>query len=367
MKITHVAQYLGVGGLEKIIFHLALEQQRQGHDVSVYIYDELRTWVDYFQKNNIKVSTPPIKKAGYDFSLMKRMNQDLVNSDVVHSHDLNPLMYLGPLFFLRKLLLLRTPKLVHTTHGLDHVKSYPRAMTYQKIFSHLSDQMVGVSEKIGQFYLNEIKLKKSKVNVIQNGIDIYNHPIDESLRLSKKQWIAARHTLDIKKPFILSLSRVVPLKNQKFLIEAIKQRPEYQLIVVGPSGDDEYYGELLKMQNEHIVLVGPQEAVNDYNLGCDIYASASSHEGIPVAVLEAMAVKTPCLVTDIPGHRTLLKYGKSVELFTENNSTLFLNKLDDIIVHKENYKEQIKNAHLLVEEQYSVSKMVEEYFKVYKK
>lgn len=367
MKIIHVAQYLGVGGLEKIIFHLALEQQRRGHDVSVYIYDELRTWVDYFQKNNIKVIIPPLKKAGYDFDLIKRMNQDLTQADVIHSHDLNPLMYLGPLFFLRKILFKKNPKLIHTTHGLDHVTSYPRALTYQRIFSRLADQVVAVSEKIGLFYLNDINLDSKKVNVIQNGIDIYNRPIDESLRFSKKQWIANRHTLDIKKPFILSLSRVVPLKDQLFLIEALKKKPHYQLIIVGPSGDEAYFEKLSKMQNDHIILVGAQEAVNDYNLGADLYVSASTHEGIPVAVLEAMAVKTPCLVSDIPGHRTLLKHALSVSLFSEGNQTEFLEKLEDHLQKSKNYNEQVAAAFELVQKEYSVSKMVDHYFEVYKK
>ena len=37
-------------------------------------------------------------------------------------------------------------------------------------------------------------------------------------------------------------------------------------------------------------------------LGSDLFVSASTHEGIPVAVLEAMGIECPCLVSDIPGH-----------------------------------------------------------------
>lgn len=79
--------------------------------------------------------------------------------------------------------------------------------------------------------------------------------------------------------------------------------------------------------------------VSEYNLGSDMYVSASTHEGIPVAVLEAMAVETPCLVSDIPGHMTLLKYGNHVLTYKLGNREDFLVKLDSML---NNYDETMK-------------------------
>jgi glycosyltransferase involved in cell wall biosynthesis len=44
----------------------------------------------------------------------------------------------------------------------------------------------------------------------------------------------------------------------------------------------------------------------------DLYASASSKEGLPLAVLEAMALGLPVVATDIAGHRELLGDGENV-------------------------------------------------------
>lgn len=365
MRIVHVAQFLGIGGLEKIIYHLALEQQKQGHQVSVYIYDHDRTWVDFFKKSGLNVITPLLKRPGYDLTLLKRMNCDLENFDIIHSHDLNPLMYLGPLNLWKKLTFKRRPKLVHTTHGLDHIQNYPRGKLYQKVFSRLADKMIGVSEKIGKFYLEDIGLPSSQVTVIQNGITIYEGLIDQNLRKEKKEWIAKRHGLDARRPIILSLSRVVPLKDQKFLIKAFQQRPQLQLIIAGPATDQTYYDELKKMEKENIKLIGPQELVADYNLGADVYVSASTHEGIPVAVLEAMAVETPCLISEIPGHLTLLQYGQYVETFKLNDVLDFLQKLDSIIEKRSESQARSKAARCLVHDHYSVKAMVNNYLKEY--
>lgn len=366
MRIIHVAQFLGIGGLEKIIYHIALEQMKRGHQVEIYIYDYERTWVEFFRKSGLNVITPPLKRPGYDLRLLARMNRDLFDADVIHSHDLNPLMYLGPINLLKKLTFQRAPKLIHSTHGLDHIENYPRGKLYQKIFSRLADKIIAVSEKIGKFYIEDIGLSQSKVFVIQNGIATFEGPINQDMRKQKKEWIAKIHNLDSSKPIILSLSRVVPLKDQKFLMEAFKKRPQYQLIIAGPPSDQNYYDELKTLEDKNIKLIGSQELVLEYNMGADVYISASTHEGIPVAVLEAMAVETPCLISDIPGHKTLLTYGPYVEIFELNNQDEFLKKLDSMLT---NYNESLLRAtksRLMVENHYSVKSMVDNYLQAYK-
>ncbi|MBC7428216.1 MAG: glycosyltransferase family 4 protein [Bacteriovorax sp.] len=365
MKIIHVAQFLGIGGLEKIVYHLALEQQRRGHIVEIYIYDYERTWVEYFRKSGLTVITPELKKPGYDLALLQRMNTDLFSADVIHGHDLNPLMYLGPLSIWKKLTFQKRPKLVHTTHGLDHIDNYPRGKIYQKIFARLADAMVGVSEKIGKFYLEDIKLSPEKVVVIPNGISTYDGVVDKQMRDNKKAWIAQRHGLDVNRPVILSLSRIVPLKDQKFLMMALKLRPYYQLIIAGPPSDQAYYDELKTLEDKNIKLIGPQELVLEYNMGSDMYVSASTHEGIPVAVLEAMAVETPCLVSEIPGHITLLKYGSFFKTFTLNDMDGFLKQFDKIFSDLKATHDNAKKARGLVENHYSVKTMVNKYLQVY--
>jgi glycosyltransferase involved in cell wall biosynthesis len=365
MRIIHVAQFLGIGGLEKIIYHIALEQQKRGHLVEIYIYDHERTWVQFFRDSGLTVVTPKLKKPGYDLELLSRMNNDLFDADIIHSHDLNPLMYLGPLRLWKKLIFQKRPKLIHTTHGLDHVDNYPRGKLYQKIFSRLADKMIAVSEKIGKFYLEDIGLSATKVAVIQNGISTYEGVIETSMRIEKKEWIAKRHGLDSNRPIVLSLSRVVPLKDQKFLMMMFKERPGLQLIIAGPPSDQTYYDELKKLEDEDIKLIGSQELVLEYNMGSDMYVSASTHEGIPVAVLEAMAVETPCLISDIPGHVTLLKYGPYVQTYKLGDAKDFLAKLDSMFG---NYNEAITNAkkaRMLVVDHYSVKQMVNKYLQVY--
>lgn len=366
MKIIHVTQFLGIGGLEKIIYHIIPEQISLGHDVSLYVYDYDQEWVPFFRASGINVITPPMKKHGIDPAVMWRMHKDLFDADVIHTHDLNPLIYLFPLYFIRKTLFMKHPKLIHTTHGLGHIDRIPRYKTFERFIIPFTNKIVGVSDKIGKFYRDELNISPKKIRVIENGVAVYKHPVTKELRMEKRAWLCKRHNLDSARPILLSLSRVLPLKDQLFLILAVKLRPQYQLLVVGPPSDKTYFDELKKLEDTNIKLVGAQDLVSDYNLGSDLYVSASTHEGIPVAVLEAMAVETPCLVSNIPGHRTLDQFGKCLEFFDLNNQEMFLNQCEKLLADKELAYNNSKLAKKIVEDHYSVKNMVAQYLGEYR-
>jgi glycosyltransferase involved in cell wall biosynthesis len=229
----------------------------------------------------------------------------------------------------------------------------------------MAGHLVAVSEKIENFYLETLKTSRRKTSFIPNGIALYKGEINEEIRQNKRQWLCQKHGLDPARPVLLSLSRITPLKDQKFLIECLKDRPEYQLLIAGPASDQLYFDELKKLETHNIVLIGPQEAVNDYNLGCDLYLSASTHEGIPVAVLEALAVETPCLISDIAGHLTLNQHGHLIDSYKIHDREDFLLKCDEIVKNLSLTKKRRQSARKVVEEQYSVNTMVNHYLEVY--
>jgi glycosyltransferase involved in cell wall biosynthesis len=159
----------------------------------------------------------------------------------------------------------------------------------------------------------------------------------------------------------------VRLKDQKFLVECFNQRPNYQLIIAGPPSDPVYYKELQKLANKNIIFVGAQELVAEYNLASDLYVSASTTEGLPVAVLEAMAVATPTLVSDIPGHLTLNQHQKVVNTYVIGKHDDFLLQLDLIIKNKNQFKEMALQSKDVVENHFSVEAMAKAYMEIYLK
>jgi glycosyltransferase involved in cell wall biosynthesis len=305
LKIAHILQFLGVGGLEKVLYLLIKEQQKAGHSVTVYVYDFEQAWVEKYENAGIKVITNFQKKKGFDLGLASRLAPELRQFDIIHSHDLNPLIYMGLLKIHLLLTQSKVPKFIHTTHGMEHIKYTPKTKIYEYIFARLSDGIITVSKNYSDFYIS-IGIKNKKIHNIDNGIEV------PSLRLSapeesKRQVLLSKYGIAPEQKLWCTLARVVPLKDQRLLIELVQKRPEITLLIIGPSGNDEYWKELNDMKVPNVIFCGAQENINDYLKGCDLFLSASHHEGLPISVLEAGAMGLPCVLSDIPGHRILQK------------------------------------------------------------
>ena len=159
------------------------------------------------------------------------------------------------------------------------------------------------------------------------------------------------------------------MKDQLFLAEIFKDLPHLQLIIVGPPSDPIYFEQIKQVvQNapyQNIHLLGARSDVIELNEIADFYVSASSHEGLPVSVLEAMSVGKPCLVSDIAGHRILNKYEKIVDLYERGNKADFMSKLNHLIESLHDMK--YKKGRDIVKKYYSTSKMAKRYNEVYTK
>ena len=369
LKIAHFTQFLGIGGLEKIILELSLEQMRLGHSVTVIVYDYEQGWVEYFKEQGIRVITSLSKEDGFDLSLVSKFTSLIEEEkfDIIHTHDINPLIYLSLARFSYSIKNSESFKLIHTAHTLDHVEKSKKVELFEKILSHFTTQIIAVSQKIKDFYLMQALVDPARVSLIENGI---SQKFSSQSDIDKyKDNLVSQFNLFADKPLALCLSRIVPLKDQLFLAEIFKDLPHLQLIIVGPPSDPIYFEQIKQVvQNapyQNIHLLGARSDVIELNEIADFYVSASSHEGLPVSVLEAMSVGKPCLVSDIAGHRILNKYEKIVDLYERGNKADFMSKLNHLIESLHDMK--YKKGRDIVKKYYSTSKMAKRYNEVYTK
>ena len=76
-----------------------------------------------------------------------------------------------------------------------------------------------------------------------------------------------------------------------------------------------------------IKLLGYRTDVKSLMKACDVYLFPSYQEGLPVALMEAMACGLPCIASRIRGNVDLIDEGKGGELFQADN----INELARII------------------------------------
>jgi glycosyltransferase involved in cell wall biosynthesis len=118
---------------------------------------------------------------------------------------------------------------------------------------------------------------------------------------------------------IFSCARLTAGKNQKALLLALHRLLKSGVAAhVTLAGIDESPGRFYQRQLEevigelelgpHVTMLGqiPEEQVRQQLELSHAFALASLHEGVPVAVMEAMAMSVPVVVTDVGGVRDLV-------------------------------------------------------------
>jgi glycosyltransferase involved in cell wall biosynthesis len=117
-------------------------------------------------------------------------------------------------------------------------------------------------------------------------------------------------------PTIVNVASVQPLKNQMRLVDVlcrlVTSVPDVQLRLVGREVGD--YGQRVRQAAavaglaDHVRLVGEVEEPMRWMAGANVMILPSLWEGLPCAALEACAVGTPVLASDLPGTRELARH-----------------------------------------------------------
>jgi len=114
--------------------------------------------------------------------------------------------------------------------------------------------------------------------------------------------------------FIFS-SRWASGKGFDLVAEALASRRlvnhSFRLLLLGDAAPDELEELRVRLENlpnqNRILSIGPVPDVADYLSASDVFILPSRYEGMPLALLEAMANELPVILSDIPVHRLLVE------------------------------------------------------------
>jgi glycosyltransferase involved in cell wall biosynthesis len=126
----------------------------------------------------------------------------------------------------------------------------------------------------------------------------------------------ARDTLDRfdleKGRFVLMVGRLVPEKRHLDLIAAFQQAhlTDWKLVLVGGADHPDAYSlsvERAARETENVIFVGFQtgDGLAQLYTHTGLFVLPSSHEGLPIALLEALSYGVPVLASDIPANREI--------------------------------------------------------------
>lgn len=187
-----------------------------------------------------------------------------------------------------------------------------------------------------------------KCSCVQNGVDI-----DKFTPVLPQQKKDLRELLGLPQNKLILLTVGVLYKRKQTLSLAnsfLKAKLNDTVLVI--VGEGEEYDTLKEMAKEHdnIIMVGRRDDPCMFYQCSDVFLSASVAEGLPNAVLEAMACGLPVLLSDIAPHREILKEDKEAgSLFKCGDSEDMIRSLCDlsnwIILEKSSHAISVINNH----------------------
>jgi glycosyltransferase involved in cell wall biosynthesis len=101
-----------------------------------------------------------------------------------------------------------------------------------------------------------------------------------------------------------------------------------------------------------------QRKLPQYYAEADVFVLASFTEGHPKALLEAMSCGLPCVVSDVPGNRSLVTDGETGLLFDPHSSDALRSRLQRVFADESFAAKLGRAARALVESRYDLNALV---------
>jgi glycosyltransferase involved in cell wall biosynthesis len=211
-----------------------------------------------------------------------------------------------------------------------------RRYGYRKVYNAF-DALVTNSEAIQQF-LRSIGVT-TRIEYIPNGVNLQRfHPARTEQEHQDRQALRARFRIPAQHNVIAVVGAIMPRKGPDIVLRAwrhiLSEHPDTHVLFVGPRADT-HDPKLKKFGADVAELVASSGAenqvhfagiVNDvenYLRAADFLILASSREGTPNSVLEAMATGLPCLVTPYLGISAGIgEAGKHYQLVDRNDEAI---------------------------------------------
>lgn len=213
-------------------------------------------------------------------------------------------------------------RVIYTAHGFHFYRGAPLRswLLYypaEKLLAHWTDVLLTVNRE--DYRLARRRLKAGAVYHIPGvGIDVERFSVPEQCGQPKRKDARFLKEFDLPKDAVvlLSVGELNRGKNHRVVLAALAELAKTPALDAG----DVYYlicgqgplrDELLLESDRlgirrYVRMPGYQEDMAWIYQNADIFVFPSLREGMPVALLEAMAAGLPCVVSDIRGNRELI-------------------------------------------------------------
>ncbi|KMO87666.1 hypothetical protein AB840_01880 [Megasphaera cerevisiae DSM 20462] len=272
--------------------------------------------------------------------------------DLIHCHS--PIGGLLGRFVFRKC---NGTTIIYTAHGFHFYKGAPLLnwLLYypvERICAHYTDILITINHEDYQRAKHFTLHDGGKVYYV-SGVGIDTHQINEiniNRETKCKELGISPDTF-----IILSVGELNKNKNHEIALKAVaKLKNKNFVYLICGQGDQLRHLKVLSQKlgiNDQVIFLGYRFDVFEIYKIADVFLFPSFREGLPVAVMEAMAAGLPIVCSDIRGNNDLilnekngyLVYSKNINAFTDSINILMNNKKMQIVMGQ--YSKQLASSY----------------------
>lgn len=317
MKILYVITSTDVGGAEKALAELAAFMAGE-HAVKVVSLKPLGPVAQELRTAGVEVTSLEMRWYSQTRVIQKLAAEiESFKPDIVHA------MLYRAIEYTRVACAGKGIKLITTPH-FDLSKKNFSFRWVDRLLKDLDALTVAESFSTARYLVEKQKYQKNKVYLLPNGADEKAFYPDAGARQAMRQ----KYGYTPENTVFISVARLAPVKAPLALLQAfrnvLRSFPSARLVYVG-EGPERAQLEAFVRQNgmeTTVLLAGEQSNINEWLNMADVFVLPSVEESLPLALLEALRVGLPCLVSDTGDMPLWVEHGKNGFVFKKRDLTL---------------------------------------------
>ena len=353
---------LSVGGAERLVVQMA-EQLEQHYDIAMVCMDEQGYLWQECEKRGYRLYLIG-RSPGFSYKTFSRVAEAIRSfaPDILHAHQYTPYLYAT----VGKVLCRSKARLIFTEHG----RHYPDVVSIRRrianrLLIRFTDAITAVSNfSKSALYHNE-GLRSLPIQVIYNGLHHESHSASSTVDLRTELQLEPDSRL------IGYVGSLRPVKNPLFLLQAFEkialQDPSAYLVYIGDGPlRRELESEISRRcLTDRVFMLGERTPATPYFTEFDVYVLPSLCEAASLALLEAMSVALPVIVTDRGGSPEIVEHQKSGVVVPCGDVEALSAQLLELLGDSEMAKRLAVSAQQRVSDQFSFETMMSQYQTVY--
>lgn len=363
MVVAQILETDYPGGTERLVIQIARELRRRGHTAVVFgppdgigngwLRQELNALG--FEWGTLPRRWMLDPRAVWDIVRLIRR----YDVNVVHSHEFAPSVFGAVASWLTG-----KPHVLTMHSNLYFAGAWRRRAAFRWAVRHSG--AVAVSRDTRDDAERRLGLPPGTIQVIPNGIASEpgrREPLRRELRIPDDELL------------VVALGNLNPRKAHGLLVDALielrRRRPDlrWHLAI---AGRDQGTGEELRRQSEAsgvaplVHLLGHRSDTEDILAAADIFAMSSLHEGMPLAVMEAMFAGKPVISSVAGGISEMLSDGVEGLLTPVGDSRAIADGLERLLSDRALRDRVGVAARARAERQFGIAPMMDGYFALYR-